>query len=210
MNRPDIAEVARRVPSKLFQGARELFVAQHGTFSYARGGTRYVADENNPNNAGEILIDPDELESKLPFYQAPAVVVETLLSHELGHYMYAKQTRATAPRSGASVDAAADWRHMRQAQASLFAYRVAKELKAKGHPAYVTAPTGTMDIYDAMAQAERGGRNVLMLAKTVFAADPTYTLFCRGHITRSGQAVQVLPPVRIVGKRPSSSSAARR
>jgi len=56
-------------------------------------------------------------------------------------------------------------------------------VKAKDLLAYVMAPTRTMDVFDELVKAERTGKNLLMLAKSYYAAGTTYTLSCRREVT---------------------------
>jgi hypothetical protein len=172
------------------------------------GGSRYVPDLD-PNKIGKIWIDQLKVEDYVRFYGTALHVVRTMLIHEMGHFMGELQGRATRPKDNAPPTAHVDWCYMHEARATLFAYMVAKELKAKGLPAYVIAPTPTMDVFAALAEAERTGRNLLMLAKSYYAADTTYNLYCRGHITWTGHSVQQIHTVRIVGKRRSPAAARR-
>jgi hypothetical protein len=70
------------------------------------------------------------------------------------------------------------------------------------------APTRMMDVFDALAKAERTGKNLLMLAKSYYAADTTYTLSCHREITTwIGDPVAPMQTVVIVGKRSPKSAA---
>ena len=120
------------------------------------------------------------------------------------------QAKATRPVPTGPATAHIDWCYMHEARAALFAYKVAKELRAKGLTAYVIAPTSTMDACGALTEAERTGKNLLMLAKSYYAASSFYTATCRGQIPRTARGVPDIPVVRIVGKRPTGAAGARR
>ena len=209
MSLPVLNEVARSIQSPLFQGARSLFVAQHGLFKYVTPGTGafYKRDETGLT-AGVIEVGTAYLNAmirNIGNMAAPAILV-----HEMGHFMYAKQNFATQRLLNRSVAAVADWCLMREAQAALFGYRVAKELKAKGLPMAVLAPPPDYDIFDRMAAAERTGANLLTLAKAVYAADNTVVRYCRGETDWTGFRAEDIPTIRIIGKRRSGSAAGRR
>jgi hypothetical protein len=212
MSLPDILGTARRIESPLFQGARELFTAKDGKMKYGRPGvTTHYIPTGNPAKAGIIVIDPMDVEGQARFFGSPLGALRTLLIHEMAHSLGELQAKATRPIPSAPPTSHIEWCYMHEARATVFAYRVAKELKSKGLPAYVTAPTSTMDVFDAMAEAERRGANLLMLAKSYYAASTYYTMLCRSQVPGTAQPpAQGMPVVRVVGKRPSRAVGARR
>lgn len=210
MSLRDIEQTARRIESPLFQGAREQLYARGGKIEYSPGGGTQYAPNRIPHRAGDILVDPLRVERYTRFFGTTLQVLRTALIHEMGHFMGELQDKATKPKAEAPPTAHVDWCYMIEARATLFAFKVAKELKAKGLPAYVMAPTPTMDVFSALAEAEHTGKNLLMLAKSYYAADTTYTLYCRREIIWTGDPLAApMQTIRIVRKRPLNSSGRR-
>ena len=210
MSLPDLQATARGIESRLFQGAREMYVARYGKMEYTAGGGSRYAPDRDPTKIGKILIDRLKVDDYVRFFGTALQVVRTALIHEMGHFMGELQGRATKPTDDAPPTAHVEWCYMHEARATLFAYMVAKELKTKGLPAYVIAPAPTMDVFTALAEAERTGKNLLMLAKSYYAADTTYTLYCRREIAWTGDSMTApMQTIRIVGKRPRKAAARR-
>jgi hypothetical protein len=191
--------IARDLGSPTFQQARKLYVAKRGAFQYKAGAFSRYVENVDARFAGTIFVEPTHVAKMAKVLGSEGLAVQGILIHEMGHYVYVEQNNATHPQPGNSVAAALQWCLMREAQASLFAYRVAKELKAKGKPGFVIAPTHGVDIYDLMADGEKHGRNLFTIARDVYASDTEYTLFCRTHMTK---IVQAIPRIQIRGKRP--------
>lgn len=210
MSLPDLFETMRRIESPLFQGARELFVAKHGKLKYAVGGRTSYKPTGLLDEAGVIIINRLELEGYARVFGSTLEALRTCLSHEMGHFMDELQSMATRPAPTAPLTAHIDWCYMQEARATLFAYKVAKELTTKGLPAHVLAPTSTLNVFDAMAEAERTGQNLIMLAKSYYAADSHYTATCRSQVPMTAQGMPAMAVVRIVGKRPARAAGARR
>jgi hypothetical protein len=203
MSLPDIGGVARTINSPLFPGSLADFYARRGEFRYSPGqGSHYLEDEKDPRRAGAIVIDPDHINKLVRYYGSSVEAIRALLIHEMGHFMYRFQDRATQPGTAQEVDASVSWCLKREAQASMFAYRVVKELKARGSSGVVVSPNGAGDLFSALAEAERAGRNRLELAYSAYASNPQYALYCRSKFIKAAPS-QKMPQVRITGKRPA-------
>lgn len=209
MSMPDLWNTARNIEGPLFQGARELFLAKQGKMEYAEGRTRYTPT-GDPAVAGKIIVNRIELNGYTQFFGGVLQSLRVCLTHEMGHFMGELQAKASRPSADGPATAHIDWCYMHEARATLFAYRVAKELQAKGLPAHVLAPTHTMDVFAVMAEAERTGKNLLMLAKSFYTTSSTYTATCRSQVPTTARGTPNVAEVRIVGKRPSRAPSMRR
>lgn len=99
MSLPDLYDIARRIDSPLFQGAREQFAAKQGLLEYASGGRSHYYEDPNTTLAGTIYINTDDIPKLARYYGDAEGVVRALLIHEMGHFMYRFRDRATQPRN---------------------------------------------------------------------------------------------------------------
>lgn len=87
----------------------------------------------------------------------------------------------------------------------MFAFRVVKELRARKSSSHVIAPKGTGDIFSALEEAERTGKNALKLAQDSYT-NAAYLLYCQEKFLKASKPAPEIPTVVIVGKRPTKNA----
>ena len=198
-----VEQLSRSMKSPTFQKARGLFTDRRGEIKFEHTGRgSYYEAGTRPLSGGTIYIDPLHVTHLSEKYGDYVLTLQGVLVHEMGHSLYALQDRARYPGRDAPVNILAEHCVMAEARATVFAYQVAKEVKSSGGRAIVVAPGDRPNTYDVMAKADLSHSDLLDVAKTIYAADPTYSMYCRGEVTWTGFAVQNLPAVRIIGRRP--------
>jgi hypothetical protein len=132
MNYLDLASVAKGIQSTSSTKALDSFFANGGVIGYnvSGQGTRYVSNDV-PGKAGTILIDPLAQNLVAGKVGGEVQAARDLITHELGHFVYELQDKATFTAAQGSVEARVDYCFMREAEASMFAFAVASELKTK-------------------------------------------------------------------------------
>lgn len=199
--------MARKIKSRLFQGTREQFQSGGGKYWYSPGtGSHYLENKNNLEASGTIFIDPDHARRMIRYYGDLEGSVRAILIHEMGHFIYRVLDRTTQPRKATEIESTVSWCLKREAHASMFAYRVVKEMKARDSSSYVIAPTPTADLFSVLVEAERTGKNARNLAINTYSSNPEYAAYCRDKLLPRAKPGEEIPTVIIKGKRPSKKA----
>jgi hypothetical protein len=203
MDVTDVYKIFKEIPSTTFQQARGLFLERQGKMRYVHTGRGSFYRRGDTLLAGgTIYIDPSHIADLSEQYGDRHATLCGVIIHEMGHFMYQLQDFGRWPGNHAPINVRADHCLMAEARATVWAYQVIKELRAKGTKAIVVAPGDPAKTFEALAKAESSKQNLFNVAKAIYAADTTYVLYCRGEISWTGHAIRQLPPVRIVGRRP--------
>lgn len=180
MGLQDLGKVAQDIESATNRHFVREFRARRGEFQYngPGAGTRFIVETHGKRPI--IMVDPTHVTAMTRVWNCSELqALRNILIHELGHFAYLMQSRATAPKPGTALAARLDWCFMREAQAAAYAYRVAKELKAKGLAAQVAGPSLAPDLFDVLSTAEASGKNLFEAAKAMYSRDPRYIAYCR-------------------------------
>ena len=194
MSFQDLGKIAADIESVTNRHFVREFRARRGEFRYNEpsAGTRFI-----PETRGKpplIVVDPNHVTVMTGLWTCSELhAVRNILIHELGHFAYLMQSRAIAPKPGAPLAARLDWCFMREAQAAAYAYRVAKELKAKGFPAQVAGPSSAPDLFGVLSAAEASGKNLFEAARAMYSQDPGYIDFCRNDPGWNGASPPASP-----------------
>lgn len=194
MTMQNLRKIAEDIDSPTNRHFVREFLARRGEFRYnvAGAGTRFIPETRSKRPV--IGVDPSHVAVMVRMWGGSELqAVRGILIHELGHFAYLMQNRVTEPTAGTALAARLDWCFKREAQAASYAYRVAKELRAKGHAAHVAGPSTVPDLFDTLAAAEGAGRNPLEAAKAKYSADPGYISYCRNDPGWSRLAPPAVP-----------------
>jgi hypothetical protein len=132
--------------------------------------------------AGIILIDPLAQTSIAAKVGGDVQAARDLITHELGHFVYELQDKASFTAAQSSVEARVEYCYMREAEASMFAFAVTSELKAQGIQSQVLGTSATPDLYNLISTSLLSGKNdVWSLTKGAFANDPQYAKYCKDN-----------------------------
>lgn len=190
----DLAVVAKGIQgSSTMANTLNSFFAKGGVIGYNQPGegTRYVSNDV-AGKAGTILIDPTHPSKMLSWTGSELEATRDLIIHELGHFQYELQDKAMFSQAQTSVDARIDYCFTREAEASVFAFQVARELKSVNIRAEVPGTAANADLYSLMATVFNSStQNLLNAVKSQYANDKAYAEYCQKNF---GKVNAYIPP----------------
>lgn len=182
MNYVDLKAVALGIQSVTSRDTVQDFFARGGVIGYNTPGegTRYIINESLAK-AGVILVDPMDINAMSWQFGSDNLAMRQIITHEMGHFRNQLNDKASAPGPGSTLEERLEYCYAREGAASMYAFTVAKELKALGLTATVPGTNSTPDLFAVMQQAEQIGRYPLTVATRAFASDPKYVAYCRNN-----------------------------